>query len=139
VGDLVVMEVRMAMSLDEVLALLPSAERNAVQARTSDLVAHEMSLRDLRNALGKTQVAMAGELGIKQENVSRIEQRSDMLLSTLNGYLRGMGGRLRLVAEFDGRPPVELAGFASMADATPPARRKPPGAARLRSKRADRP
>ena len=38
-----------------------------------------------------------------------------MLLSTLNGYLRGMGGRLRLVAEFDGRPKVEIAGSASVA------------------------
>ena len=65
-----------------------------------------MSLRDLRKALGKTQVTMADRLGIKQENVSRIEQRSDMLLSTLNSYLRSMGGRLRLVAEFEGRPPV---------------------------------
>ena len=79
-----------------------------------------MSLRDLRKALGKTQVAMADRLGIKQENVSRIEQRSDMLLSTLNSYLRGMGGRLRLVAEFEGRPPVELTGLADVAKTTAP-------------------
>ncbi|MGH9434907.1 MAG: helix-turn-helix domain-containing protein [Terriglobia bacterium] len=107
----------MGVSLDEVLARLSPDEREAVAARTAELVAREMSLRDLRKALGKTQVAMADRLGIKQENVSRIEQRSDMLLSTLNSYLRSLGGRLRLVAEFEGRPPVELTGLADVVEA----------------------
>jgi transcriptional regulator with XRE-family HTH domain len=111
--------------LDEVLARLSPDEREAVAARTAELVAREMSLRDLRKALGKTQVAMADQLGIKQENVSRIEQRSDMLLSTLNNYLRGMGGRLRLVAEFEGRPPVELTGLADVVETGDPPRAIP--------------
>ena len=123
-GDMDVMEAGMGVSLDEMLARLPAEERKAVKARTAELMAQEMSLRDLRKALGKTQVAMADQLGIKQENVSRIEQRSDMLLSTLNGYLRSMGGRLRLVAEFEGRPPVELAGLADVAVPTASTRSK---------------
>ena len=112
----------MGVPLDEVLARLPPDEREAVAVRTAELVAREMSLRDLRKALGKTQAAMADRLGIKQENVSRIEQRSDMLLSTLNNYLRGMGGRLRLVAEFAGRPPVELTGSADVVETEHPSR-----------------
>jgi DNA-binding XRE family transcriptional regulator len=112
----------MGVLLDEVLARLPRDEREAVAARTAELVTREMSLRDLRKALGKTQLAMADRLGIKQENVSRIEQRSDMLLSTLNKYLRSMGGRLRLVAEFEGRPPVELTGLADMVETGDPPR-----------------
>ena len=123
-GDMVMKEEHVGISLDELVARLPAQEREAVRARTTELLAREMSLRDLRKALGRTQVALAHELGIKQENVSRIEQRSDMMLSTLNSYLRGMGGRLRLVAEFKGRPPVELSGFSGMADAAMPARRK---------------
>lgn len=112
----------MGVPLDEVLARLPPDEREAVAARTAELVAREMSLRDLRKALGKTQVALAARLGIKQENVSRIEQRSDMLLSTLDSYLRSMGGRLRLIAEFEGRPPVELTGLADVVETEDPPR-----------------
>ena len=36
--------------------------------------------------------------GVGQESVSRLEKRSDLLLSTLRGYVRKMGCELRLVA-----------------------------------------
>ncbi len=51
---------------------------------------------------------MAELLGIGQDSVSRLEQRSDLLLSTLRSYVAAMGGRLRLIAEFPGRPAVDL-------------------------------
>ena len=41
-----------------------------------------------------------------QDNISRLEKRSDMLLSTLRHYVQSMGGTLNLVAEFPNRPPV---------------------------------
>jgi len=48
---------------------------------------------------------------MKQESVSRVEKRADVLISTLDGYLRALGGSLRLVADFKDRAPVELTGF----------------------------
>ena len=65
---------------------------------------------------------MAKELGINQENVSRIEKRSDLLLSTLSGYVEAMGGTLRLVAEFPDRPPVALTGIAALDKEDTPAK-----------------
>ena len=44
--------------------------------------------------------------------MSRLEQRSDLLLSTLRGTVEAMGGRLSLIATFPDRPPVELSGIA---------------------------
>lgn len=61
---------------------------------------------------------MAQDLGIGQEGVSRLEQRSDLLISTLRGYVEALGGSLRLVAEFPNRPPVILHGLAAVADST---------------------
>ena len=61
---------------------------------------------------------MAQDLGIGQEGVSRLEQRSDLLISTLRGYVEALGGSLRLVAEFPNRPPVILHGLAGVADCT---------------------
>lgn len=51
---------------------------------------------------------MAKQLGIAQDSVSRLEKRSDLLLSTLRKTVEAMGGELSLVAEFPDRPPVVL-------------------------------
>src|SRR3546814_530140 len=95
-------------TLKERMDKLPKARRKKVEARAAELIAEEMSLQDLRKARKRTQVRVAKELGIKQENVSRIEKRTDLLISTLSGYVEAMGGKLRLVAEFPDRPPVKI-------------------------------
>jgi transcriptional regulator with XRE-family HTH domain len=123
------MEGHMGVRLEEMLGRLPADRRRRVEARAAELIAEELSLRDLRKALGKTQVAVAKRLGMKQENVSRIEQRADMLLSTLDNYLNALGGSLRLVAEFKGRAPVTLSGFGEIEELRQ-------NAARAKSKRS---
>lgn len=101
-------------TLSEKIAALPEDERRKVEALAARLIAEEMTLRDLRKARNQTQARVASELGINQENVSRLEQRSDLLLSTLRGYVEAMGGKLSLMAEFPDRPPVAIAGIAAL-------------------------
>ena len=102
------------LTLEEKMKKLPAARRKKIEKRAKELIDEEMSLRDLRKARKWTQVRVAEKLGIKQENVSRIERRSDLLISTLSDYLAAMGGKLNLVAEFPDRPPVTLAGIADL-------------------------
>ena len=104
----------MAKTLEQKMAALSPARRKKVEARTAELIEDEKSLCDLRRALALTQQKMAGELGIGQEGISRLEKRSDLLISTLRGYVEAMGGKLRLVAEFPDRPPVMLSGLMAM-------------------------
>ncbi len=104
----------MTVTLKEMMAGLSAKERKAVDARATELIAEEMTLRDLRNALALTQKTVAKSLGINQENLSRLERRSDLLLSTLSSYVEAMGGNLQLVAEFPNRPPVFLTGLAAL-------------------------
>jgi transcriptional regulator with XRE-family HTH domain len=104
--------------------LLPS-RRKKIERRAAQLIAEEMSLRELRQALKLTQERMAETLGIGQEGVSRLEKRSDLLISTLRSYVEAMGGSLSIVAEFPDRHPILLSGLASMETELPPTRRKP--------------
>ena len=107
-------------SLTERMNKLPEARRQKVEERAKALIAEEMSLQDLRKARKQTQTRIAQQLGINQENVSRIEKRSDLLLSTLSGYVEAMGGKLSLVVEFPDRPPISLTGIATLdKEATP--------------------
>ncbi len=79
-----------------------------IKARSRELVAREMSLRDLRHAVSKTQKTVARTLNMGQDGVSRLEKRSDLLLSTLRNYVEAVGGSLTLVAQFPGQDPIAI-------------------------------
>ena len=106
----------MARSLNDKLAELPAARREKIAARAADLIAEEMSLRDLRRALGKTQAKVAADLGVGQDSVARYEQRTDMLISTLSEFIHKVGGTLELTARFPNRNPVKIKGFAGISN-----------------------
>jgi len=99
-------------NLERIRKQLSPARRKKVKARAAKLVAEEMTLRELRRARKLTQVRMAKGLGISQDGISKLEKRSDLLLSTLRKTVEAMGGSLSLVAEFPDRDPVVLFGIA---------------------------
>src|SRR5580658_8427399 len=101
----------MARPLNEKIAELPAARREKVEARGAELIAEEMSLRELRRAMGKTQAKVAADLGVGQDSVARYEQRTDMLISTLSEFIHKVGGTLELTARFPNRIPVRIKGF----------------------------
>ncbi len=105
----------MAKNLNDVLAALPAKRRSKIEQRAGELA----TLKDLRVAVSRTQQDLAASLGVGQDTISRIERRSDLLLSTLRGYVQAMGGELDLVARFPNRPPVLLDHLAQKPAAKP--------------------
>lgn len=103
----------MARSLNQVMASLPAKRRDRIEWRARELA----TLKDLRQAVARTQADLAASLGVGQDTVSRIEGRSDMLLSTLRRYVKAMGGELELVARFPNRPPLVIDRIAANAPA----------------------
>lgn len=101
----------MPRTLDDKMKSISLERQQKIQKRTNQLIAEEMALRDLRKALNQTQKALSKKLGIEQDGISRIENRSDMLISTLTKYVNAMGGTLNLTAEFPDRPPVKITSF----------------------------
>ena len=59
-----------------------------------------LRLAELREARGATQVEISEVLGVSQANVSQLERRDDLYLSTLQGYVEALGGKLVLLAVF---------------------------------------
>jgi transcriptional regulator with XRE-family HTH domain len=66
------------------------------------------TLQALRKALNVTQEQLAADLGLRQANISRLEKKRDMLLSTLARTIRALGGKLDLTVTFEDRPPVSI-------------------------------
>lgn len=102
----------MSRNVDDIISKLRPAQRRKVEARAAQLIAEEMTLRQLRRARKLTQQKIAKSLHIGQEGVSKLEKRSDLLISTLRSYVKAMGGNLSLVAEFPNGNPVVLSGIA---------------------------
>ena len=118
----------MGKTLKERLRKLPAGRRAKIEARADELLAEEMSLKDLRKVRELTQEHMAELLGIGQEGISRLEKRSDLLISTLRNYLARMGGQLELVVRFPDRPAVLLQDLAELGTAArerPAPKKKP--------------
>src|SRR6516165_1224488 len=101
-------------NLTRIRKQLSPRRRRRIATRAATLIAEERSLQELRQAHKLTQKRMAQVLGIGQDSVSRLEQRSDLLISTLRGYIKALGGRLSLIAEFPDHEPVVLGGIASL-------------------------
>jgi transcriptional regulator with XRE-family HTH domain len=114
----------MPVNVNEVIRKLSPAERKKVERRTAEIIAEEMSLRDLRKARKLTQTSVAKTLGITQDSVSRLEKRSDLLLSTLRKTVKAMGGDVRIVAQFPDRSPVLLSHLTEERPRRKPSRRR---------------
>ena len=59
-----------------------------------------MALDELRQAREMTQVHLARILGVNQAAVSKLERRTDMYVSTLQDFVKAMGGELKITAKF---------------------------------------
>jgi transcriptional regulator with XRE-family HTH domain len=104
----------MGRTLKQKLDSLPRSRRDRIKGRTAELIEQELSLRDLRKAMNHTQVEVARRMKVGQDTVSRYEQRTDLMLSTLERYVRAMGGTLTLIAEFPDREPVRVRTLAEL-------------------------
>ncbi len=60
-------------------------------------------LRTLRTAVGKRQEDVAHAAEMKQGDVSKLEGRDDVKVSTLTRYIAALGGKLEVVAVINGR------------------------------------
>lgn len=77
-----------------------SAEQRTQVKREAVAELDRIGFGKLRQARQQTQVALAERLDVPQTAISRMERRTDLLLSTLRGYVEGLGGKLELRAVF---------------------------------------
>jgi DNA-binding XRE family transcriptional regulator len=89
-------------------------ERRARIEQRKEQLRQEMTLAELRRAFSLTQDTLARTLNVKQAEISKIENRADMLMSTLRNFVQAMGGDLEVLAVFPDRT-IEISTFSSLA------------------------
>ena len=77
-----------------------SKEAQAEVAGQVDEIMAEMPLHELRRARGLSQKMLAETLQVQQPAIAKLEQRTDMYISTLRSHIEAMGGELEITARF---------------------------------------
>jgi transcriptional regulator with XRE-family HTH domain len=93
-------------------AMLADRQRRIEKRFQESLAA--MPLDQIRKAQQMTQLQLAGILGVNQGEVSKLEHRSGVCVSTLAEYIEAMGGRLEIRAVFNDRE-VRITQFEKLA------------------------
>ena len=89
------------------IARQPKTVQEAGEARAQELI-REVTLREVREAVKRTQVEVTDAMGTSQDRVSKLERSDDTLVSTLRRHVRALGGELRLMVEFQDRPSMTI-------------------------------
>lgn len=73
--------------------------------RGEDVAVNQLTvtMRELRAFAGRSQVEVAEAMGVAQAEVSRLEARADTKLSTIERYVKALGGEVEVVARFGDR------------------------------------
>ena len=91
-----------------------SPEREAAVRAKVQLEVERMRLPELRRMRNLSQTTIAKLLDISQGDVSKLERRADMYLSTLRSYIEAAGGTLQIVARFPNAAPIEIDTFSDL-------------------------
>lgn len=105
----------------ELVEALPPERQRKIASRVRETLA-SMPLDEIRRAREMTQAKLAEALGVNQGEVSKIEHRTDIYLSTLAGYVEALGGRLEIRAVFADRE-MRISQFEELSQSSRPADR----------------
>jgi Helix-turn-helix domain len=108
----------MTTNINEIIANLPPERQAKIQARAAELIAEEATLQNLRQARELTKLKVAELLNFPQESITQLEDRADLLVSTLQEHIAAIGGELSLVVEFKDRPSIKMTSLKSFGDST---------------------
>ncbi len=86
----------MGIPFEKALSELPVESRKRVQRKAKNEIEYYRSLQEFRKSIGLTQEEVAGRLKLKQTNISQLESRKDMHISTLRNYVEALGGELEI-------------------------------------------
>lgn len=92
---------------DDWIARQPKTVQETGEARGEALI-REVTLREVREAVKRTQVEVAAAMGATQDRVSKLEHGDNALVSTLRRHVRALGGELRLMVDFPDRPSMAI-------------------------------
>ncbi|MEO6131826.1 MAG: helix-turn-helix transcriptional regulator [Saprospiraceae bacterium] len=86
----------MNLAVDKIIKTLPQKRQKRIHAVADGYIKEYKTLQEFRKSLGLTQSTIADRQGVKQVNISNLEKRTDMHISTLKKYVEALGCELEI-------------------------------------------
>jgi hypothetical protein len=74
--------------------------RESYERAVAEIESHQANLAQVRKLRSLAQSTVAELMDMDQSEISRLERRTDLLLSTLRKFIQATGGDLHLIAHF---------------------------------------
>ncbi len=97
--------------LNDFIASLSQDEQDAIELEYQEVREEYFALQEIRKAVGMSQEQLADALEMNQGNLSKLEKRADMHVSTLRRYVEALGGKLHIMAALPDKPMIEIYGL----------------------------
>ncbi len=75
-------------------------ERRAKNETRAKIMLLHLNLMELKQSLELTNDELKNDLSVFEPAMAELETQEDIQISTLSSYIKALGGRLKLVAEF---------------------------------------
>ena len=85
-------------ALNDYVADLPTDRQQAIN-NNSKILSQSIELAKLRKAKQLKQTELAVIMGVSQASISKVESGKDIQLSTLQNYVRALGGEVSIIAK----------------------------------------
>ena len=85
-------------ALNDYIADLPADRQQAINNK-SKILSQSIGLAKLRKTKQLKQIELAAMMGVSQASISKVESGKDIQLSTLQNYVRALGGEVSMIAK----------------------------------------
>ena len=85
-------------ALNEYVEGLPADRQQAINNK-SQVLSQSIELAKLRKIKQLKQTELAAMMGVSQASISKVESGKDIQLSTLQNYVRALGGEVSIIAK----------------------------------------
>lgn len=85
-------------ALNDYVAGLPADRQQAINNK-SKVLSQSIELAKLRKTKQLKQTELAAMMGVSQASISKVESGKDIQLSTLQNYVRALGGEVSIIAK----------------------------------------
>jgi len=99
-----------------ILKSLPPKRQKTIKAQANTYIKEYRNLQELRKSLGFTQNELAEAQAVRQVNISNLERRSDMHISTLRKYVESLGCELEINIRLPDKSLVSISNLVQDAD-----------------------